>query len=184
MRRIHEGHENYKCSECGKSFLQERKFSEHIARCHKSVKRESENNLDHTKKKFVEQEKKSISISKITNPKSHNPKIVSTILNKIVKIKIVDFSICNCKNKGKSVSSHYCHDCNEGFCDFCNDAHQRFKVTRMHKIIKINYFCKCKSEENFLAAKYCTECSEFFCASCIDAHQRLIVTRNHILKSI
>ena len=105
-------------------------------------------------------------------------------LTKWIKIKLVDFTICNCKNKESSVSSHYCDDCNEGFCEFCIEAHQRFKVTRMHKIIKINYHCKCKYEEKSSAAKYCTECFEFFCTDCIDAHQRLIVTRNHILRTI
>ena len=126
------------------------------------------------------------SISDINYQESKDYKVGATILNKTVKIKILDFSICNCENEGKS--SHFCDDCNEGFCEFCVKAHQRFKVTRMHKIIKINhyhaYYCNCKSEEKSMAAKYCTECSEFFCADCIDAHQKLIVTRNHVLKSI
>ena len=105
-------------------------------------------------------------------------------MGKIIKIKLVDFTICNCKNEESSVSSHYCDDCNEAFCEFCIEAHQRFKVTRMHKIIKINYYCKCKYEEKSSAAKYCTECFEFFCTDCIDAHQKLIVTRHHTMKSI
>ena len=114
---------------------------------------------------------------------TNNSKVDATksIMGKIIKIKLVDFTICNCKNKESSVSSHYCDDCNEGFC---TEAHQRFKVTRMHKIIKINYHCKCKYEEKSSAAKYCTECFEFFCTDCIDAHQKLIITRHHILKSI
>ena len=126
------------------------------------------------------------SISDINYQESKDYKVGATILNKIVNIKILDFSICNCENEGKS--SHFCDDCNEGFCEFCVKAHQRFKVTRMHKIIGINhyhaYYCNCKSEEKSLAEKYCTECSEFFCVDCIDAHQKLIVTRNHVLKSI
>ena len=115
-----------------------------------------------------------------------NSKVDATksIMRKIIKIKLIDFTICNCKNKETYVSSHYCDDCNEGFCEFCIEAHQRFKVTRMHKIIRINYCCKCRYEEKSSAAKYCTECCEFFCTDCINAHQKLIITRHHILKSI
>ena len=197
VRVFHEEHKNYKCTECGESFSQARKLSEHIGRCHETLKSESECDIDKNTKVKNDlniddilnevKEKSPIkeSISKITNQKSNNSIGVVSILKKRVKINIMDFSNCNCKNKGNYVSSHYCDDCDEGFCAFCVEAHQRFKVTRLHKIIKINYFCKCKpEEEKSMAAKYCAECSEFFCTDCIDAHQRLIVTRNHILKLI
>ena len=123
--------------------------------------------------------------SVINNPKNNheNEPIISEILKRELRVKLIDFSICHC-SLDKPISTHYCNECTEGFCSSCSKAHQRFKVTRKHYMHKINYFCKCKNEEKLLAAKFCQECSEFFCTYCISAHQRLIVTKNHNLKPI
>ena len=123
--------------------------------------------------------------SVINNQKNNheNEPIISEILKRELRVKLIDFSICHC-NLDKPISTHYCNECSEGFCSSCSKAHQRFKVTRKHYMQKISYFCKCKNEEKLLAAKFCQECSEFFCAYCISAHQRLIVTKNHNLKPI
>ena len=94
------------------------------------------------------------------------------------------FLNCNCKDEDKLMSTHYCQECNEGFCRFCVEVHQRFQVARMHKIQPINYYCKCDTEEKISASKYCEECSEAFCTDCVIAHGRLIITKKHILKSI
>ena len=93
---------------------------------------------------------------------------------------------CNCKNEDKFISTDYCQECNEGFCRFCVQAHQRFQVAREHNIQKINYYCKCdtNTEEKIPASKYCEECSEAFCTDCVIAHGRLIITKKHIPKSI
>ena len=115
---------------------------------------------------------------------NHENEPVSEILNRELRVKVIDFSICHCSLDTKPISTHFCNECAEGFCSSCVKAHQRFKVTRKHYMQKINYFCKCKTEEKLLAAKFCQECSEFFCTYCISAHQRLIVTKNHNLKSI
>ena len=96
---------------------------------------------------------------------------------------VVDFSVCNCKDEDQLISTHYCEECIEGFCSSCVQAHQRFKVTRIHTLQRITYYCKCK-EERLAAIKYCKDCSEAFCSECIIAHERLIITRKHILKSI
>ena len=101
--------------------------------------------------------------SVINNQKNNheNEPIISEILKRELRVKLIDFSICHC-NLDKPISTHYCNECSEGFCSSCSKAHQRFKVTRKHYMQKINYFCKCKNEEKLLAAKFCQECSEFF----------------------
>ena len=91
---------------------------------------------------------------------------------------------CNCKDEDKLMSTHYCQECNEGFCRFCVEVHQRFQIARGHNLQQINYYCKCDKEEKISAEKYCEECSEAFCSDCINAHGRFIITRNHVLKSI
>ena len=113
------------------------------------------------------------------------------IIDYVVKVehevKEDDFFICNCKEENKLVSSHYCEECNEGFCKYCIKAHQEFdEVTKSHNIQLINYYCKCNNtdDEKIPATKYCQECSQAFCMDCVIAHGRLIMTKNHILKSI
>ena len=97
---------------------------------------------------------------------------------------MIDFYNCNCKEEGKFIATHFCEDCVQGFCLICIKAHQRFKLTRLHKLHLINHFCECKIEEKRIATKYCQECSEVFCADCVIAHRRLIITRNHTLNEI
>ena len=89
---------------------------------------------------------------------------------------------CNCKQEDKLIATHYCNDCEEGFCQFCVKVHLRIKALQMHDLLQINYYCKCQKEEKILASKYCEECSEAICSNCIIAHERF--TRNHTLKSI
>ena len=101
-----------------------------------------------------------------------------------IKLELQDFTFCNCKVADKFKSTHYCEECDEGFCTSCTKAHQRFRQMRTHNLRKINYFCKCKTGEQLLAIKYCHNCSEAFCKGCVISHQRLIVTRNHILKTV
>ena len=97
---------------------------------------------------------------------------------------MIDFYYCNCKEDGKNIATHFCEDCVQGFCLICIKAHQRFKLTRLHKLHLIKHFCECKSEDKRIATKYCQECSEVFCAACVIAHRRLIITRNHTLIEI
>ena len=89
---------------------------------------------------------------------------------------------CNCKQEDQLIATHYCNDCEEGFCRFCVKVHLRIKALQMHDLLQINYYCKCQKEEKISASKYCEECSEAICTNCINAHERF--TRNHILKSI
>ena len=89
-------------------------------------------------------------------------------------------SYCNCKKEDQHMSTHYCEECDEGFCRFCVKAHQRFlKVTQVHNLLQINYYCKCQTEEKDSASKYCLDCSEAFCTNCANAHESF--TQNHIL---
>ena len=62
-----------------------------------------------------------------------------------------DIFICNCKKEDQHMSTHYCDECDEGFCRFCVKAHRRFlKVMQVHNLLQINYYCKCQTEEKKL----------------------------------
>ena len=104
-------------------------------------------------------------------------KIIDDIKSKLKEeVKKCDVFICDCKEVDKHVSSHYCMQCDKGFCRFWIKSHQRFLK---HNLLQINYYCKCQTEEKNSASKYCQDCLEAFCTNCANAHESF--TQNHIL---
>ena len=172
---------DHKCESCGKTFSQADTLEKHIHAIHKHHKDHSVLPVSISVEKNVPalEETQKLGSFKETLISKKDPLMLRNSEN----IDVVDFSICNCKDEDQSISTHYCEECIEGFCSSCVQAHQRFKVTRIHTLQRITYYCKCK-EERLAAVKYCKDCSQAFCSECIVAHERLIITRTHILKAI
>ena len=126
------------------------------------------------------------------NAKSSQPKKANSDFQEIVDKSIMveheveedNFFNCNCREVDKLISTHYCEQCDKGFCQYCVEVHQRCKETQLHNLQPINYYCKCHIDEKIWASKYCQECLEALCNDCVVAHERSSETKNHILKSV
>ena len=84
----------------------------------------------------------------------------------------------NCEDILPAVT--WCVQCEHGFCDSCNDAHQTIKSFRSHTVVSIEAFLKnpklvlstpekpeaCKSHSKQALDLYCKTCSSLICRDC------------------
>ncbi|XP_052789510.1 uncharacterized protein LOC128223990 isoform X1 [Mya arenaria] len=89
-----------------------------------------------------------------------------------------------------SPSENFCTDCEENLCKSCTEVHLKRKITKEHKISKIEdrklsnaincTVCQdagCSST----AVTYCSDCIEYICEKCMDMHQRHKLMKDHHL---
>ena len=130
-------------------------------------KNSSKNESIKSSESYFDNESKNVAnnikmVNESSNPSKNIPKIAEKVTKNDSDIEIIDdlnikvdkeaqkkdIFICNCKKEDQHMSTHYCEECDEGFCRFCVKAHQRFlKVTQVHNLLQINYYCKCQTEE-------------------------------------
>ena len=74
----------------------------------------------------------------------------------------------------------WCTDCENGLCEFCNDAHKRIKAFKSHKTVAVENFVTnpklvlstpekpeaCKSHSKQALDLYCKTCSSLICRDC------------------
>ena len=161
---VHEGLKDHKCIYCGKTFIGVQNLNEHIVfGCDMMVQDDQNDDTIENNSDF----QVIVDVKMIEN-----------------EIEEDNFFNCNCRELDKLISTHFCEQCAEGFCQDCVELHQRYKGTQLHNLQLINYYCKCHNDEKIWASKYCQECLEALCIDCVIAHERSIETKNHILKSI
>src|SRR6218665_182502 len=99
-----------------------------------------------------------------------------------------DVGLCNTKADGSesntSKATSRCLDCQENLCEDCSKMHKAFKVSRNHKVQKIDgevgeeeaiksfNVMNCDIHRGKLLDYYCAECKKVVCVSCfVESHK-------------
>lgn len=96
-----------------------------------------------------------------------------------------------CEQRGKpTIAVHFCHDCDERYCELCMKKHTISKNTKDHRIGNIPQVISeqivpcaicCELGEPSQATCYCLDCKnpEPLCSSCAEEHTMMKRTKNH-----